>query len=102
MLPYGSGSPGIGAGGSCLPMDIHVMPNEHQIITDTGNNRVIEVSFGQLHWQFGNPDNVFKGGAGSGLRELNGPRRAFRLSTGKTVILDSSATTASSSSICSA
>ncbi|MBC7545461.1 MAG: hypothetical protein H7338_22260 [Candidatus Sericytochromatia bacterium] len=88
MIPYGGGAPGIGPGELCLPTDVHVLPNEHQIITDGGNNRVIEVAFGQLIWQFGNPANVLRGGGGDGATSLANPRRAYRLSSGKTVILD--------------
>jgi DNA-binding beta-propeller fold protein YncE len=87
--PYGRGTPGIGQGELCFPTDIQILPNGHQLICDSGNNRVIEVADGELVWQFGNPQNVARGGAGGGAAALNAPQRAFRLASGKTVILDS-------------
>jgi hypothetical protein len=89
LIPYGSGTAGIGPGDLCFPTDVQILPNEHQIITDSGNHRVIEIAYGQLRWQFGNPDNAFRGCAGSGPKHLNAPRRAFRLPNRRTMILDS-------------
>lgn len=86
--PYGRGTPGIGPGELCFPTDIQILPGGNQLICDSGNNRVIEVRDGELVWQFGNGQNVARGGAGSGATALRAPQRAFRLASGKTVILD--------------
>ncbi|MBC7544573.1 MAG: PQQ-binding-like beta-propeller repeat protein, partial [Candidatus Sericytochromatia bacterium] len=86
--PYGRGMPGIGQGELCFPTDIQILPNGNQLICDSGNHRVIEMADGELVWQFGNLQKVARGGAGKGPAALDTPRRAFRLTSGKTVILD--------------
>jgi uncharacterized protein (UPF0248 family) len=86
---YGSGSPGIGMGELSGPTDVQVMSDGSLLITDSGNHRVIEVTDGEVVWQYGNADLLGGGaGAGAGPGQLDGPRRAMRLETGETMILD--------------
>lgn len=86
---YGSGQPGIGSGDLSGPTDVQVMADGTMLITDNGNHRVIEVTDGEVVWQYGNPELRGGGaGAGDGPGQLDGPRRAMRLETGETLILD--------------
>ncbi|MBC7542265.1 MAG: hypothetical protein H7338_06005 [Candidatus Sericytochromatia bacterium] len=89
MEGYGSGVPGIGLGELSGPTDLQVLSDGAMLITDGGNHRVIEVNDGQIVWQFGNPAG-FGGGAGAGDGDgyLESPRRAIRLESGETLILD--------------
>jgi uncharacterized protein (UPF0248 family) len=86
---YGLGHPGVGLGELSGPTDVQVMADGSLLIADAGNHRVIEVVDGEIVWQYGNADLLGGGaGAGAGPGQLDGPRRAQRLETGETMILD--------------
>jgi hypothetical protein len=80
--------PGIGAGQLWHPADIQRLANGNSLITDASNHRVIELSDGQIVWQYGNPDNTAHAGDGQEPGRLNRPRSAWRLDDGHTLITD--------------
>jgi subtilase family serine protease len=66
-----------------MPWDVERLSDGNTLITEYGNNTVIEVTFaGEIVWQYGN------GTAGSGENQLDHPIDAERLSDGNTIITD--------------
>lgn len=60
------------------------------LITDSENNRVIELESNKIIWQYGNENNIEGDDSkGSGFNELNKPLTAWRYENGNTLILDS-------------
>lgn len=81
--------PGIEEGFLCNPGDVQRLANGNTLIADAGNNRVIELEKDKIVWQYGNPDNVFQGGAGNEPGLLSEPTSAYEFSdTGNVLILD--------------
>jgi hypothetical protein len=82
---YGqAGTPGSGANQLNTPVAALLLPTGHVLITDQGNQRVIEVfPDGGIAWQYGQT-----GIAGLDAGLLNNPNSAERLSNGNTLIAD--------------
>jgi len=85
LWQYGQGAV-TGAGFNQLntPVCSVFLPSHHILITDQGNQRVIEVTFRhQIVWQYG-----MTGTAGSGFNQLNNPNSAELLENGHILIAD--------------
>ncbi|MBV8283502.1 MAG: PQQ-binding-like beta-propeller repeat protein [Candidatus Eremiobacteraeota bacterium] len=82
---YGkTGVPGSKAGYLNAPVSAMHLPNGGVLVTDQGNQRVIEISASKrITWQYG---TTGKSGAGAG--ELNNPNSAQLLSNGNVLIAD--------------
>jgi hypothetical protein len=67
------------------PVSIRVLPHKRFLITDQGNERIIEVKRkkNQIVWQYGTT-----GVSGSASNQLNNPASAERRTNGNTVIAD--------------
>jgi hypothetical protein len=60
------------------------LPNHHVLITDQGNARIIEVTFGKkIVWHYG-----ITGSPGCGAGQLNNPNSAEQLANGHILIAD--------------
>ncbi len=82
---YGQfGVTGAGRNELNTPVQATALPNGHVLITDQGNQRIIEVNLlKRIVWQYG-----ATGVAGSGPNELNSPNSAELLSNGRILIAD--------------
>lgn len=83
---YGTaGVAGAGGGELNAPVASVFLPNRHLLITDQGNQRVIELTTvsQRIVWQYGTT-----GVAGSGFNQLNSPNSAELLPSGNILIAD--------------
>ena len=66
------------------PVNARIMPNSHVLITDQGNQRIIEVNFAkQIVWQYGTTGVV-----GNAANQLNNPNSAELLDNNRVLIAD--------------
>jgi hypothetical protein len=82
---YGQFGPG-GSGPDQLntPVQVTWLPNDHVLITDQANERIIEVTLDkQIVWQYGKTGVI-----GSGRDQLNNPNSAELLANGNILISD--------------
>jgi flagellar biosynthesis/type III secretory pathway chaperone len=85
---YGTfGVTGAGPNELSAPVQSTYLPNGHVLITDQGNQRIIEVERGhhEIVWQYGTT-----GVAGAGPNQLNNPNSAELLENGHILISDES------------
>lgn len=82
---YGqAGVTGSGPNQLNTPVQNTFLPSHHVLITDQGNQRVIEVTFGKkIVWQYGTT-----GVSGCGANQLNNPNSAELLANGHILIAD--------------
>lgn len=88
---YGQkGVPGIQEGQLHYPTYFQRTKSASNLITDSGNNRVIELEGTKIIWQYGNENNLEGDESkGDGFNQLNKPLTAWRYENGNTLILDS-------------
>jgi hypothetical protein len=87
LWQYGiAGVTGFGKNQLNTPVQATFLPNDHVLITDQGNARVIEVDRKHnIVWQYGKTNNP-----GSGTNQLNNPNSAELLENGDILIADES------------
>jgi predicted secreted protein len=81
-IVWQAGVTGSGVNQLNTPLQATVLPNKHVLITDQGNQRVIEVNQQKkIVWQYGTT-----GVSGSGPNQLNNPNSAELLENGNILI----------------